>query len=404
MMTILVLGSGGTVARAGKPYNYESGILSLEEVFQPVVYDKDKIRLEFEPICDGDGVDMSSEDTLRLASQVRSKHDLPGVDAVLGLMGIDMVGSFMTVYTSLPRLRRPFIVSSAQVPATALGADGPRNIGDAIMVAVHPEASDRAAMFVFNGKIMCGPSIRKQSVISKDAFESLPDKIGHVEDGCVHFKRLPTNFPTRVLLLEHLSTLSELPRVKIETLTHDYDPDCIKLLIEHGKVRAFVFEAMGNGYCNSRRGEIKKLLEEHDVIAVICTKTGEPLLKSNASFGIPGGYLPAANLEMLLKICLLTGRSRQEIKIIIHERGCVKLLQEAARTEVKANTFNTRKTAHVPFLRDEKQQSTKMPTLQAEIYQTLIGARGINIAMVYNRDSYQRFLCDLSISSTKAVS
>ncbi|SPJ80257.1 uncharacterized protein FTOL_08649 [Fusarium torulosum] len=338
MKTILVLGFGGTVAGAGGPYDYESGILSLEEVFRPVVYDRENIRLKFEQISDGDGVDKSSEEILRLASKVRSKQDLPGVDAVLGLMGTDMAGSFMTAYTCFRWLGIPFIGSGAQLPATALGADGPRNIGDAIMVAVHREAYGRGAMFVFNGKIMCGPSIRKQSVISKDAFESLPDTIGHVKDGCVYFNRPPNSYPTPILETIDLFAPLKLPRVKIETLTHDYDPGCMKLLIELGKVKAFVFEAMGNGYCNSRRGEIKGLLEEHDVIAVICTKTGEPLPKSNASFGIPGGYLPAANLEILLKICLFADISRPKIEKIIREWGHVSFLQDKSNAEAQATT------------------------------------------------------------------
>ncbi|KAF5657487.1 asparaginase [Fusarium heterosporum] len=301
MKTILVLGFGGTVAGVGKSNDYTSGVLNLEEVFRSVDYEKQNIRLRFDQISDGDGVDKSGEGIMRLVSIVRSKQDLHGVDTILGPMGTDMAGSFMTACTCLRWLGIPFIGSGAQLPATALVADGPRNISDAIMVAVHHEAYGRGAMFGFNGKIMREPSIGKKSVTSNDAFESLPDTIGHAKDGCVYFDRSHNSYPTPILESIDLFVPLKLPRVRIETLTHDYDPDCMKLVIELGKVKAFVFEAMGNGDCNSRRGETKNLLEEHDVIAVIW------------------GYLPAANLEILLKISLFAGKSRPEIEEIIRE-------------------------------------------------------------------------------------
>jgi hypothetical protein len=68
--TVLIIGTGGTVAGIGTKNNYKSGTLGLEKVLEPVDYDKDNITLKFEKISEGDGVDESSGFIGQLASYV----------------------------------------------------------------------------------------------------------------------------------------------------------------------------------------------------------------------------------------------------------------------------------------------------------------------------------------------
>lgn len=244
-------------------------------------------------------------------------------------MGSDAIGELLTAFNRLPGPEITEAMTGPQCPATAPNVGGPGNIADAIKVAVHPQALGRGPLLVFNHKTMCGPSICKKDVNSKDAFESHPGLVGHIDYGSVSFNVPVSSRPSPIIEKVDLSEPLRLPPVKNELVTHDYDPEWMSSLIAHPRIRAFVFIAMRNGYRNQPREDSKAILERHDMIAVLCTATGQPLMKSNAGFGIPGGNLPVRNIDINLKICLLVNKARGEIESIIRKRGQVELLQQA---------------------------------------------------------------------------
>ncbi|CAG2004013.1 unnamed protein product [Fusarium graminearum] len=331
--TVLIMGTGGTIAGIGTKNNYKSGTLGLEKVLEPVGYDKDSITLKLEQISEGDGVDKSSGFIVQLAYYIVRrtayfKKCCPAITAIVALVGSDAIAELMSALNCLPEPGITVAVTGAADPATDPNADGPGNISDAIKVVVHPEALGRGPMLVFNHKIMCGPSIRKKDVQSKDAFESGPGPVGHIDDGHVSFSVPVSGRPPHIIEKVDMSNVLRLPPVGTEFITHDYDPERMNSLIKHTGIKAFIFITMGNGYSNQAREGIREILKDHDMIAVLCTATGQPLVKSNAGFGIPGGYLSVRTIEIILKICLLAKKDRGEIERIIHGRGQVELLRQ----------------------------------------------------------------------------
>ena len=65
---------------------------------------------------------------------------------------------------------KPLVLTAAMRPATALSADGPANLADAVALARHPGA--RGVLVALAGAVHAGDEVRKVSTIALDAFSS----------------------------------------------------------------------------------------------------------------------------------------------------------------------------------------------------------------------------------------
>jgi L-asparaginase len=88
------------------------------------------------------------------------------------------------------RSKKPVVLTAAIRPATALSADGPLNLLDAVTVAVHPSAQGQGVLVVFANLIHAARDITKISTYSATAFSSGEfGALGFVQDGRVIFPR-----------------------------------------------------------------------------------------------------------------------------------------------------------------------------------------------------------------------
>ena len=73
-------------------------------------------------------------------------------------------------------------------PATAISADGPKNLYDAITVAIDPKSKGRGVLISFNEGIFDAREVMKLSTTKTNAFGS-PNSgpVGQVYDGKVEY-------------------------------------------------------------------------------------------------------------------------------------------------------------------------------------------------------------------------
>ncbi len=87
---------------------------------------------------------------------------------------------------------KPVILVGAQRPASDSDSDGPRNLLDAIRVAISPEAVGKGAMVVMNGQINAARDVTKSNTSQVEAFRSLEfGPLGTVDVEKVRFFRAP---------------------------------------------------------------------------------------------------------------------------------------------------------------------------------------------------------------------
>src|SRR6185503_21053509 len=83
---------------------------------------------------------------------------------------------------------KPVVLTGSMRPATAISADGPKNLYDAITVAINPKTKGRGVLVSFNEGIYDGREVMKMSTTKTNAFGS-PNTgpIGHAYDGKVEY-------------------------------------------------------------------------------------------------------------------------------------------------------------------------------------------------------------------------
>ena len=225
---LLVLGTGGTIAGTaasdGDGIGYTAAQIGVSELVKAIPSLADlPCTLICEQVAQLDSKDMSFAVWLQLLA--RTVHWLadPQVQGVVITHGTDTLEeTAFFLHCALPRdlvAAKPVVLTCAMRPATALNADGPQNIRDAIAVALTPDACGVVA--VCAGTVHSAVDIQKIHTYQLNAFGSGDaGPLGYIEEGRV---RLLKNWPvessdTKYSVQKAINSIANVtswPRVEI---------------------------------------------------------------------------------------------------------------------------------------------------------------------------------------------
>lgn len=183
---LVILGTGGTIAgasaRATDNVGYRAGTVSVESLVSAVPALASK-RLEAEQLAQLDSKDMDHATWARLARRVREHLDRPDVRGVVITHGTDTLEETAYLLQRVLAPTKPVVLTAAMRPATAMQADGPQNLLDA--VAVVEAEGVQGVVAVVAGQVWSGLELRKSHSYRLDAFEAGPDAgpLAVVEEG-----------------------------------------------------------------------------------------------------------------------------------------------------------------------------------------------------------------------------
>jgi len=181
----VVLATGGTIAgRAARPENtlrYESAQLGVAELVGAVPA-LGGLPLELEQVAQVDSKDMGPAVWTRLAERVAFHLARAEVGGIVVTHGTDTLEETAWFLHRLLAPARPVVLTAAMRPATALQADGPQNLLDAVTLARTDGA--RGVMAVMAGEVFHPAGLRKAHTTRLDAFTGGDaGPIGRLEDG-----------------------------------------------------------------------------------------------------------------------------------------------------------------------------------------------------------------------------
>ena len=186
--TLVIIGTGGTIAGASGSatdnVGYKAGSLSVESLVGAVPALAAR-SLEAEQLAQLDSKDMDHATWARLARRVREHLDRPEVRGVVITHGTDTLEETAYLLQRVLAPEKPVVLTAAMRPATAIQADGPQNLLDAVAVA--ESEGVRGVIVVVAGQVWSGLELRKSHSYRLDAFEAGPDAgpLAVVEEGAV---------------------------------------------------------------------------------------------------------------------------------------------------------------------------------------------------------------------------
>jgi len=328
---VIILATGGTIAgsapSATQP-GYTSGKIDVTGMIQAVPNLDKLARVEGEQISNVGSQDMSFKIMITLARRINdllSREEIHGVVVTHGTDTMEETAFFLNLTINSGK---PVVMTGAMRPFTALSADGPLNLYNAVAVAAHPKSCGKGVLVVMNDRIHGAHSLTKTNTTSVETFLSPINGImGTVIYGAIQYYRGPFRHHTHLseFALEEstLTGVTDLPRVDIMYACADMPPDLIDCSVQNG-AKGIVIAGDGNGNMNEATMKNAARMSGRGIFIVRSSRVPTGTVGRNvevdddANQFIVSDELNPAKARILLMLALLHERSFQEVQNLFY--------------------------------------------------------------------------------------
>jgi len=310
--TIVVLGTGGTIAgtaaRADDHVGYRAGQLGAQALVAAVPALQQR-AIEAETLAQLDSCDMDHGTWRALLERARAllgRADVAGLVITHGTDTLEETAYFL--HRTLPA-DKPVVFTAAMRPATALSADGPQNLLDAVTLAGEPGA--RGVLVVFAGKVFAGAELRKVHGFRVEAFDAGDaGVIGVMADGQLRRYRAWPAQPVHAAAAA-LPEAAMWPVVDIVTSHAGARGEVVEALVRAG-ARGLVIAGTGNGSVHRSLVEAARRAEQAGVVVRRASRCQLGGVVGERADSLPSaGTLtaPQARVELMLDLMLAGHRA-----------------------------------------------------------------------------------------------
>lgn len=319
---VVILATGGTIAGAaesGTQAGYTSGQVGIQTMIDAVPGIKDIANVSGEQISNVGSQDMSIEIWLKLANRINELLKSDFIDGIVITHGTDTQEETAYFLNLVIESNKPVVTTGSMRPSTAVSAEGPLNLYNAIAVAADPKSKGRGVMVVMNDQIHSAQAVTKTNTTSVQTFMSpMQGLMGAVLYGQLEFYRSAHGIHT-IESVFSVDGVTELPRVDIIYACADCSADLIDLSVKDG-AKGLVIAGVGNGNMTGAMLEASKKAVDKGIVVVRSTRVPTGYVLRNAEvdddkYGtIASDELNSQKSRVLLMLCLLQERTPQEIQ------------------------------------------------------------------------------------------
>ena len=329
---VCILATGGTISGKGATStslaDYKSGALRGEELVAAVPEIAQVARVEVEQIANISSTDITTAHWLTLAKRINAIFDGdPAVAGVVVTHGTNTLEETAYFLNLTVKHDRPVVVVGAMRPASAISADGPLNLLNAVRTAVSKDAVGKGTLVVLNDEVNAARDATKTNTYRVETFRSGElGLLGYVDADKVALYRAPCGATPRA----RSSTCGGWRRCRPWTSsTHTSSPARRwPRRWSPGGVQGIVIAGTGAGGMSTREREaLKALLSGPPAsprpVVVRSNRTGNGRVLAQADDdGL--GMVPADNLSpqkarVLLMLALTRTRDVAEIRRMFAE-------------------------------------------------------------------------------------
>lgn len=319
MKRLLLLATGGTIAGCAADSatlnDYTAGVLGGDALLAAVPQLQDLATIRVEQIANVDSADLLFAHWRALVGRIRDAFaadpDLAGVVITHGTNTLEESAWLLQLLIDDPR---PVVLVGAMRPATALSADGPLNLLQAVQVALSPEARGHGALVVMDGQIHAAERVTKLATQGVGAFASPGGgPLGWVDDVGVH---LPMANGPRQVPFAGLALPEQWPQVPI--LYGCVEPELLMLTAcLNAGVEGLVLTGTGSGQLSAGECRVLESWAGPRPLMLRANRCGSGPVHSNSE-DERLGLLPAVSLNpqkarLLLLLASITGLDRAKL-------------------------------------------------------------------------------------------
>ncbi|PMH17751.1 L-asparaginase [Vibrio breoganii] len=312
---ITILGTGGTIAGSAEKSTdvtgYKAGEIAVSTLIEAVPQIVDVANVDGIQVANTSSSNIDSKILLEMANTANSllQNDTSGVVITHGTDTTEETAFFMDLVNQTDK---PIVVVGAMRPATAISADGPMNLLNAVKLASDESAYGRGTMVLLNDNIGAAYYTSKTSSISLDTFKAHDQGfLGTFAGGEPKFYYEPAKVMGKPTF--DVSKLETLPKVDIVYSYQNMGPEIIDAIVESG-ADGIVVAGSGNGSVPSAVRERISQLNEDGYPVVLSTRTGSGFVTAK-SHAIGSGVLNPQKARIMLMLALTETQDVKELPV-----------------------------------------------------------------------------------------
>jgi L-asparaginase len=324
---VRVLATGGTIAGSGSANSssYRSGMVSVTDLIASAPGVEAVATISSEQIANVASSNVDETIWRKLHASAQAALADPGVSGIVITHGTDTLEETAFFLSLLLPQTKPVVVVGSMRPSTAVSADGPQNLLDAIRVAAASDAVGRSVMVVMNDTIFDARSVTKVDMHRVEAFAA-PTR-GPVGD----VLQLVPRFFVPALPTEVTFALQEkkLPKVAIVYAYSGQTGDDV-MNTAKGAAGVIIAGVGAGGFSNDARKAVRELTARGIPVVRTPRQGSGDIWPSDAQAGnesdnaagtIAGRELTPAKARILLMLALQQPRSRAELQALFDRSG-----------------------------------------------------------------------------------
>ncbi|MES2300284.1 MAG: type II asparaginase [Pseudomonadota bacterium] len=323
LANVTILATGGTIAGTGATstttVGYTAATVGVQRLIQAVPELAKVANVSGEQVFQIASENMSNEHWLILAKRVNALLAQSNVDGIVITHGTDTLEETAYFLDLVVKSRKPVVLVGSMRPSTALSADGPINLYNAVLLAASPEAVGKGVLVALNDQIQAAREVTKTNTSTLDTFKS-PElgMLGYIQGNKPYFYRVSTRKNTADSEFD-ISNVQTLPQVDIVYGYANMSPVALNAFVAAG-ARGIVHAGVGDGSLASKVTPALDAAHKNGVVIVRASRVGQGIVARNGEANddehdfVVADTLNAQKARILLMLALTKTSSSKDIQ------------------------------------------------------------------------------------------
>ncbi|MFC4929206.1 type II asparaginase [Massilia sp. GCM10023247] len=320
---VTILATGGTIAGTGATstttVGYTAATVGVQALIAAVPEMTKIAKVSGEQVLQIASENMGNEHWLLLAKRVNTLLGQSNVDGIVITHGTDTLEETAYFLNLVVKSKKPVVVVGSMRPSTALSADGPINLYNAVMLAGSTEAVGRGVLVAMNDQIHGARDVTKANTTTTDTFRAAElGMLGYIQGGKPYFYRAPLRRHTVETEFD-VTNLSALPAVEVAYAYANVGPAAVEALVATG-AKGLVHAGVGNGSLPAKVRPALSAARKQGVIIVRSSRVGQGIVARNGEANddeldfVAGDNLSPQKARILLMLALTRTNNTREIQ------------------------------------------------------------------------------------------